>query len=544
VIQVTLPRILAVFATLASLHVANAQFAVSSTQPGINANNVARTAPIVVNFDRPVNPSTFVAGAFHAFARTMGPVAGSLSFSNNDTTVTLTPASAFLAGDVITLYMSHDLRAADGAFLRQAGYTVMFTIAAAPSAGRFCHRTTFTDRLTPLGFTNIYGGLAGDLNRDGAPDLTIVNEYSGDLRTYLNDGTGSFLPMLTPASIPIGSSPNEPADFNGDGFIDVVLTSYQTHEIAIRMGNGNGTWAAPTLIGTDQFPLGDAVLDFDGDGDMDIAASIRSTDHIALLANIEAGNFSFPLYIPSGGDGPYALAAADMNNDGILDLVVGHVFSETVVVLRGNGNGTFTQVSSRATGGSTRVISCGDVNNDGFMDVSVANSASDNGAILKGNGNGTLQEAVVVETAGSTSGTELVDIDGDGDLDWLMAAYGAERWYLYQNNGSGDFSLLREFMAPANPACSVTADFDRDGDIDLILLDETEDLVLVMINSAGACYGNCDCSDGPPALTANDFVCYFNKFIARDPTAECDGAGDLTANDFLCFLTAYASGCS
>src|SRR5258708_4674725 len=96
-------RVLAALAALAFLRPAHAQLAVSSTQPGLNATNIARTAPIVVNFNRPVNPATFTPGNFHAFARWMGPVLGVLSFSNNDSTVTLTPATPFSAGDVVTL---------------------------------------------------------------------------------------------------------------------------------------------------------------------------------------------------------------------------------------------------------------------------------------------------------------------------------------------------------------------------------------------------------------------------------------------------------
>jgi hypothetical protein len=65
--------------------------------------------------------------------------------------------------------------------------------------------------------------------------------------------------------------------------------------------------------------------------------------------------------------------------------------------------------------------------------------------------------------------------------------------------------------------------------------------------SSPACYANCDCSSGTPALTTNDFVCFINKYSAGDLYANCDrsmGSPALTANDFVCFVNAYASGCS
>jgi hypothetical protein len=62
-----------------------------------------------------------------------------------------------------------------------------------------------------------------------------------------------------------------------------------------------------------------------------------------------------------------------------------------------------------------------------------------------------------------------------------------------------------------------------------------------------ACYANCDGSSGTPALTANDFQCFLNKFAAGESYANCDestGTPSLTANDFQCFLNKYAAGCS
>jgi hypothetical protein len=58
------------------------------------------------------------------------------------------------------------------------------------------------------------------------------------------------------------------------------------------------------------------------------------------------------------------------------------------------------------------------------------------------------------------------------------------------------------------------------------------------------CYANCDGSVGNPLLTANDFQCFFNRYAAGLPYANCDGAGGLTPNDFACFLNRYAAGCS
>lgn len=58
------------------------------------------------------------------------------------------------------------------------------------------------------------------------------------------------------------------------------------------------------------------------------------------------------------------------------------------------------------------------------------------------------------------------------------------------------------------------------------------------------CYANCDLSTAFPKLTANDFMCFINKFAAKDPYANCDGGTSINAADFACFLNRYAAGCS
>jgi len=61
------------------------------------------------------------------------------------------------------------------------------------------------------------------------------------------------------------------------------------------------------------------------------------------------------------------------------------------------------------------------------------------------------------------------------------------------------------------------------------------------------CYANCDASSGSTVLTANDFQCFLNSFVAGNVYANCDQSTvspTLTANDFQCFLDRYASGCS
>jgi serine protease AprX len=72
------------------------------------------------------------------------------------------------------------------------------------------------------------------------------------------------------------------------------------------------------------------------------------------------------------------------------------------------------------------------------------------------------------------------------------------------------------------------------------------DADFALVVSGVSCYANCDASTTPPVLTANDFQCFLNKFVAGDPYANCDnstGSPTLTANDFQCFVTRFTEPC-
>ncbi len=463
---------------------AHAQLNVLSVTPPMNGHNAPRSTQVRITFNRPLNPALFDPARISVFGKSSGPTSGTFTLSNNNRTIAMTPSHPFFAGEVVTVMLPSSVRADDGSTLRSAGFAWTFTVAAAPSFHRFRQIDSVSNRDESGVVTRIYGGLACDLNRDGRLDIATINQDSGDARVFLHTGNNDhpFNSMVTPyASIPLSSSPNDVADFNRDGFIDLITASDAENRFAVLLGNGNGTFQPPTEIASGWYARGITSLDVDGDADADIAVAHYISGTVSILLNDGAGNFGSQTDISVPG-GPWALAAAEMTNDGIIDLVVGSAGSRQVSILRNNGDATFSLMSSRFVGGHSWVIQCGDLNNDGNMDVTSANSTSANGAVLIGNGNGTLRPETIYLTGGNTVSTDVADIDGDGDLDWVLSSFGAGVWYLYLNDGHGVFTPTEEFDAPRNPSCALPMDFDNDGDIDLALTDELQDVILVLRN--------------------------------------------------------------
>lgn len=521
---------------------------VTSVYPTRHSLTNPINTPIIVNFDRPINPATVTSARFWAFGRWTGAVGGTFSYSNGNQTVTLTPSRPFVAGDLVSVFLADTLAAQDGSPIRAAGYMWQFYTRSRPAPMNFVNIANISNR-TNNQQTRIYGAAAADLNADGKLDLTTVNEVSSDIRVFMNTGNpvAPYNTFLTPHPISFEASPNDPSDFNRDGKADIAAASTATSRVWVLTGNGDGTFVLPgQQIPTPDAPHGIAIFDLEGDGDTDIATSNTGDDNVFIMVNNGSGVFTPGTSFDSGGSGEYALGGADMNNDGIEDLVVGAIGSQEIIVHLSNGNGTFTAQPEQNAGGSVWMLSCGDVNGDGNMDVSTANSGSNTGSILLGNGSGGLGAPSVMPMSQHVVATDLGDLDGDGDLDWVLSAYGGGLWRIFLNNGSGSFTLFDTIDAPSNPSCAILLDFDNDRDIDLVLSDEIADVLVIERNGGIAPLGdfNNDAQVGPADFTSFS-SCYSGEGVIVGQACvhgDFDGDGDVACSDYLAFSAAWTAG--
>lgn len=218
---------------------------------------------------------------------------------------------------------------------------------------------------------------AADFNADGYLDLIATNTLNGVSPVpLLGYGHGAF--NQVGLNIQLSGVSSAAGDFNSDGKLDVVIDGTN-----VLLGNGDGTFtqgAFPDASGTFV-----TVADFNGDGKLDLAVCNQSQNSVSVYLGDGAGNFTIASQSPiSVGNQPDAIVAGDFNNDGKLDLAVANFADNTVTLLLGNGDGTFTASSGSPypVGNGPYAIAAADFNGDGKLDLAIANLTDGTVSIL------------------------------------------------------------------------------------------------------------------------------------------------------------------
>ncbi len=453
-----------------------AQLTVVAATPSDSARNVSPAAAVTVTFSAPVAPATITAQNFRLAGRWSGPVPGQLSIDPSGTRVTFAPLRPLFATEIATLTVTHFVTSTTGTPLL-GGFASTWWIGSVASTGQFVLDHTVNYRRPGEGLIRTYGFFAGDIDRDGSPDMSATNEVSFDIRLLKNNGCGTFGPA-TITALPSGQepSPNEGADFNGDGWLDLATGNQAGGAVAVFLNNGAGNYLPPLVVPIGGQVHGLALLDADSDGDIDIAATNQL--NVVLLRNNGNGTFATPVLI-NAGNGEWSVAVADANRDGKPDLYCGNSAAQSVVVLLGDGNGNFTVGPAVACGGLPWQMATGDVNGDGIADCVVANNNTATMGVLTGNGQGGLNPVATFSMSQNPVSVDIGDAEGDGDLDVVVASFSGGNAALFRNNGAGGFGSPTILSATSAGSCAVIVDYDRDGDTDVILVDELDDTAFV-----------------------------------------------------------------
>ncbi len=389
--------------------------------------------------------------------------------------------------------------------------------------------------LSPITLT-VGKGVAGisvaDLNGDGLQDILLPNQASGTVEVLWNEpGEGFSTPTIYRAGTGLlAANGNGLTSMDGtvgvvalplssNGIPDLVTVNTGSETLGVLSGLGNDQFANPTSLPMSGQALAAQNIEIDGNPGL----AVLGPDGVTIWRDLNGVLTAATEPIPAGTD-PTGLTVADVNGDGVPDLVVGNAAGD-VLVLIGGKDGTFQAPVSTDQGVALASLPAG---SNGPATLIEANQATDQVVYGASPSASTL---LADQSSGLIAPTALVtaDLGGNGLPDLIFANGGGDNVLVYPGLPGGGFGPgLNDgqgYFTGTNPVAITVADVNGDGRPDLIVANEGSNDVTILLNEPTAsgftfvsgprlkvgvgpvsvAYGDVS-GDGTPALVVSDSV--------------------------------------
>ena len=248
--------------------------------------------------------------------------------------------------------------------------------------------------------------IAADVNNDGFVDLIIGNwDKANQLLLNAGDATGdgTTTPFQTSINLPRGDDETMKAfamivaaDVNNDGFVDLIIGNYyggQANQLLLNTGDATGDGTTP---------------------------------------------FQTPINLPGGKMSTYTIVAADVNNDGLVDLIIGNSYQANQLLLN-TGDSFQAAINLPGRSVKTYAIIAADVNDDGYVALVIGNYIDHPNQVLLNTGDAIFRSAIDISCSSETATMSLAvaDMDNDGHLDIAFANWNQQKNKLLMNLGDG-----------------------------------------------------------------------------------------------------------
>jgi len=450
------------------------------------------------------NSSVFVSGS------QTGILSGGLGHNSPPPILSIAffPINDFMPGEVITTTMTDVPTATSGYTLEPCA--CQFTTEAPKGSGTYDPHDQYAVADGPFMICT------ADFDNGGDLDLANSDYNSGDVFVNWNDGDGTFTPAVE-AYNALGQARGIcDADFNADGYPDLATADAGSDDVTVILNNaGDLENPTPVEYSVTYAPYSIAAGDLDNDGDLDLvtadAVSGCASGAVTILENNGAGGFRRQSYMPFNWC-PLAITPADVNGDGILDVVVARNSVQKLRIIIGDGAARFSSYEEYSVGLWPTMVTTGDFDHDGDLDLACSNAGHDNVSIVLLDG---VSSSVISNYPAGNSpfGLTSGDLNNDGAIDLADANYDVD-----------SISVLLNIVPPCD--CGVWGDVTGDD-----LVNPVD--VVYMVNHV---YKNQDARIQPPdcPFAAGDVNCdqavnpldvvYYVNYVYKVPVPfPCNG---------------------
>jgi Flp pilus assembly secretin CpaC len=345
--------------------------------------------------------------------------------------------------------------------------------------------------------------VTADFRSAGTQDLAVVNQTDNTLTILLNQGTGavpqfaqptSGIGLLSPVSLGTNWTSSTPAPamatgslnadstaVNNDNFTDLLITDPVGNAVIVLLGNGDGSFkkpATPIAVGTQPSAIAIGTFNLkNGDSKPGFVVTNFTDNTYSVFNGIGDGTFTevknSPFPLPTTATGPVAMTVGDFNGDGNPDLAIVNQSTKNVTILKGIGDGTFTEFlnSPLAVGNLPVAIASGALSGSNGPALAIVNQQDNTVSVYLGNGNGTFVAASQSPLATDTtpSGVAIADLaqSTTGGIAVTNTAVGTVT--VFADLGSGLFASAIEPAAGTSPDVILAGPFTNSAFPDIVV---------------------------------------------------------------------------
>ena len=345
------------------------------------------------------------------------------------------------------------------------------------------------------------GVVAGDFNSDGHADLAIADSADQSLTVPLGHGDGTFVATRSYRAADLVSKSVAAGDLNGDARTDLVVSNYCGTDSAcssngtatIFLANADGSYSAASTLALGNGPVAVALANLHGSQKLDLIALNSADKTLSIFPGNGDGTFGAPLFY-SLSTSPRAVLVGDFNGDGNADLAIASDCGQsactqpgTLDIWLGHGDGSLAASASYTLGFSPVSIAAADLRSTGHLDLVVANACGDDSTcksagtatLLFADGTGKFTQSGEIALGNSPSSIAIGNLSGSG-LDLAVAERGSNQVAVLHADGKGGFGAPVAYTVGTAPYALAIADINGDGQPDLAVANSQSSNVSVL----------------------------------------------------------------